>query len=252
MLSLVWAAFVLVSAEPSKGEQSCLDAVERADEDSKIKDLRDAIEEVCNPFYKKQPLPKVSCCSTSKSECRQTEGGQKFGGYEPRNHSICICYDDNGLLGDQKKNARGSLWEELFHSLQECLRRNSAKDNPYRKIPYSSSSISIPTPDKRGTYRCSQVGSGDHSTWCKEMNAKCQNPFDGDSPSENASGGKLKKYCTSLCNVYSDTKDWMNHGCCIATCEKEYSSCCNWVTWPLQKTIVEDILNIQNPSFKCQ
>lgn len=172
--------------------------------------------------------PKAACCTSTDRGCSNNECGS----YDKGRNAICLCFGPGCNSTDEflKRNTT----EEYWHALQYCL-ENIHTNNPHPKpvMDCEKLKVEVPNPFHPGqtaTFRCCGLNARPSgfgpSSWCDEINAKCNNPSDTEDH-------RLKK---DTCNSFCDggyTADETEKKCCHATCENYFDACCKWFTWPL-------------------
>ncbi len=155
----------------------------------------------------------IKCCPASDPECAGA-----CGYYDPATGGICVCDKEKCLTDIQKVAA--TLFEELWHAYQDCLRRKGLLPMP-------------PTPPittRLGTH-CDSSSFGE---WCMEINAKCQNPYGPPNVPPGPPAGS-PQFCEDFCNDYAPPTGpggQLGFNCCKAYCATMGAACCNWVPWP--------------------
>lgn len=229
----------------------CQPALDRALRDAKIRTILGESEYYCKKRFPMGPgkeddgVPKISCC-----ECKKNPGGDECANYDPVTHSICLCKKPDGsLICDPNKtggvSVEQNLWEEIFHSVQECL--GSINYCPYHTPPYKGDDIKY---KKKTTGLLGEIDmpcgqseySGAFLGWCRENNEECQNPFGHRPASKPPTEKEIEKYAESFCKMYSpkpvpmrrgnddDEKALKRHNCCIAFVIKNFKVCCDeWI-----------------------
>lgn len=215
------------------GKAACEEALENANQNDDIRKLLESVKSACQIPFPDKPLPTIKCCSILSGQCSQPGSGDKCGSY--KDHNICICYDFDGPVCKPYNDVKETLWEELFHALQECLKLTPVKENPYRKLPYKPVELVVPAYTPGTVTRCG--GSADDMKWCKELGAKCNNPFNNDSPPKDTPPEQMKPFCEDFCDAYEGSDDTIARRCCMKTCQEKYATCCNWVPWPLPEPL---------------
>jgi hypothetical protein len=209
---VVWEAIAL----------SCEDRIRDAEGQPPLSTLIERVKQWCSlsPRPGFRGVPPASCCPLTDRGCN----GQECASYDTVNHKICLCMRPGCNATDE--GLRENLTEEYWHAWQNCRRSIPGDHLPYPPPVLDCEALKITVGG--GTFRCcglnSQPGRMGPTSWCNEINAKCNNPNDSTPLKESE--------CGALCDGYGE--DEIGKKCCRKTCETSFKACCKWTEWPLQ------------------
>lgn len=200
---------------------ACNARVEAAKLDPEIAHLIDKIKGWCDLSQRPdlRGLPRVGCCPPSDPGCENTNTCQS---YDQARHKICVCQRSSCNITDTA--LKEHLWEEYWHSLQNCLKNvANQNDNPFPLPVIIPEDLTVVINGL--TVRCTSANTGRYglTDWCFEINAKCNNPND-QSP-------MTIDDCNEVCDAYSNSPQ--SKACCNAFCTQRFNDCCNYFKPPV-------------------